>query len=423
MMMRTAVVVGVVPLLLLAPARAMDYFVTTQSQFADLNNIDFDPGDNIFLQGGSTFSGNLYFDPNDTGTDSSGRLINPITLTSFGTGRATIAAGTGGFGVFAFNNGGITIDSVNFTGAGKDRNIDQNGLNFFNDTTTRFEGLTFRNLDISGFGGFKNGTSNLKRRHRHRHRRQHPRLQQPPHRQRLPPRQPQRRPNHLRPGQHHRQPRRPRQRQRHRPQLHRLQQHRGLGRATQLRLGTRPGQHRRRADGTQHRLQQRQPQHLRRGTRRHLDLRLPQRHHPAQRVLQQPHGRRRRRRVRPRPERHGLRAPVQLLPRQRRRRVLGLQRRRHRGHDGQHRPLQHLRERRPPKLLRLRQRHHHREQGDGAGRVWQHGLHQRSGRCQQRRRHRVHRLRQQAHRCHRRQQHLHVRRRHAAAAQARQQHQ
>ena len=139
-----------------SPAFAVDYVVNTQSDYNDLNTFDFNPGDNIFLKGGMTFTGGLYFDPLDAGT-----AANPITLTSTGSQRATIAAGTGGFGVYAFNNGGITIDGVNFTGAGKTQNIDQNGLNFFNDTTTRFDGVTFRNLDISGFGGFKNGTTNL----------------------------------------------------------------------------------------------------------------------------------------------------------------------------------------------------------------------------------------------------------------------
>ncbi len=138
---------------------ATTYSVNTQAEYNGLNSLTFQPGDQVLLKGGATFNGGLYFDPADAGT-----AANPITLSSFGTGRATINAGTGGFGFYGFNNGGITIDGINFTGAGTSATTAptaQNGINLFNDTGSRFQGITLRNLEISGFSGVKNGTTNL----------------------------------------------------------------------------------------------------------------------------------------------------------------------------------------------------------------------------------------------------------------------
>ncbi|MEO6350257.1 MAG: carbohydrate-binding protein [Candidatus Limnocylindrales bacterium] len=59
-----------------------------------LNTMDFQPGDTILLQGGQSFGGTLSFNAADSGTDSAGNLIAPITVGSYGTGRATINAGT-----------------------------------------------------------------------------------------------------------------------------------------------------------------------------------------------------------------------------------------------------------------------------------------------------------------------------------------
>ena len=138
-------------------AFAADYTVETQAQFDDLNTRDFNPGDSIFLKGGMTFNGNLFFDADDTGTDAMGDLIKPITLTSFGTGRATINAGNS-FGVFAQNNGGFSISNLNFTGSGVAADgtttNTQSGLFFFNDAPGNLKQNHIRldELDVSGFG-------------------------------------------------------------------------------------------------------------------------------------------------------------------------------------------------------------------------------------------------------------------------------
>src|ERR1700760_97275 len=55
-----------------------------------VNGINFSAGDTILFADGQTFSGSLSFDVSDKGSAS-----NPITVSSYGTGRATINAGSG----------------------------------------------------------------------------------------------------------------------------------------------------------------------------------------------------------------------------------------------------------------------------------------------------------------------------------------
>ena len=137
---------------------AMDYFVTTQTEYDALNSTTFNPGDNIFLRGNTTFNGGLYFDPADSGNDASGNLIDPITLTSFGDGRATINAGND-TGLFAFNNGGFNIANLNFRGSGVALNgtttSTGSGINFFTDQPGNIKQnhVYIDNVDVSGFGG------------------------------------------------------------------------------------------------------------------------------------------------------------------------------------------------------------------------------------------------------------------------------
>ncbi len=119
-----------------------------------VDNFAFSPGDTILFQGGATFSGSIYFDAADSGNNASGALISPISVGSYGTGRATINAGTS-FGLFAYDNGGFTLSNLNFTGSGASNTED--GLSFFNDLAggVKQQHIYLDNIDVSGFG--KNG--------------------------------------------------------------------------------------------------------------------------------------------------------------------------------------------------------------------------------------------------------------------------
>lgn len=117
---------------------------------AKVNNFTFHPGDKIFFKGGATFDGGLSFDANDFGTS-----INPITIGSYGTGRATINAGNN-YGVYAHNAGGYRISGLNFLGTGRFKNTGD-GISFYNDLAgnLKLAYVHIDNVDVSGFG--KNG--------------------------------------------------------------------------------------------------------------------------------------------------------------------------------------------------------------------------------------------------------------------------
>ncbi len=72
-----------------------------------VNGADFDAGDSISFKGGDTFTGNLYFDATDTGSATS-----PLTIKSYGVGRATINAGNGKC-IFGYNTAGVDIINLN----------------------------------------------------------------------------------------------------------------------------------------------------------------------------------------------------------------------------------------------------------------------------------------------------------------------
>src|SRR6266478_6219124 len=80
------------------------------------NNKLLKPGDQLLFQGGSTFSGTIYFGPSSAGTEA-----NPTLVSSYGGGRATIHGGnTNGF--FAYNCAGIIVSNLNFVGSGRATN-------------------------------------------------------------------------------------------------------------------------------------------------------------------------------------------------------------------------------------------------------------------------------------------------------------
>ncbi len=112
-----------------------------------VNSVNFLAGDKVLFQGGASFSGNLYFDASDKGTQAS-----PITISSYGTGRATINAGTGA-GFLAYNTGGILLSNLNFVGSGATVNT-KDGISFYADAAgnVKFSGITADSIDVSGFG-------------------------------------------------------------------------------------------------------------------------------------------------------------------------------------------------------------------------------------------------------------------------------
>lgn len=116
-----------------------------------VNTGNYNAGDQIQLEGGATFSGNLYFD----NLNSHGTSTAPVTLTSYGAGRATIAPTPATDGIFVYNAGGVVIDGINIVGTGPSSNT-KAGVNFYNDLPgdTQLNYVRIKNMAVSGFGSY-----------------------------------------------------------------------------------------------------------------------------------------------------------------------------------------------------------------------------------------------------------------------------
>jgi hypothetical protein len=112
---------------------------------AKVSGFTFHAGDFILFQGGATFSGNLYFDASDGGTSTA-----PITISSFGYGRATINAGTGD-GIHVYNSGGFVISNLNLRGVGYAYGNHGNGIVFYTDQVGQRAYVRIDQVDAAGF--------------------------------------------------------------------------------------------------------------------------------------------------------------------------------------------------------------------------------------------------------------------------------
>jgi hypothetical protein len=121
-----------------------------------VNSVHFNAGDTILFKGGSSFSGELYFAPGESGTAAS-----PITVNSYGTGDATISGGSGS-AIYAYDAAGFDIFNLTLTGAGAGSNTGS-GINFYNDDSgnTTLNYVYVNDVTASGFqDGFSMGGGN-----------------------------------------------------------------------------------------------------------------------------------------------------------------------------------------------------------------------------------------------------------------------
>ena len=142
-------------------ATAADYYVNTAGgdsasgtspgsawrTLARVNQASLSAGDRVYLAGGQTFTGTLAFDAADRGTGPF-----PIVVSSYGSGRATIAAGQSS-GVAAYNTAGITVANIDIVGAGRTSNS-SSGIEFYTDLpgNVTLAGIRIDNVGVSGFG-------------------------------------------------------------------------------------------------------------------------------------------------------------------------------------------------------------------------------------------------------------------------------
>jgi hypothetical protein len=121
---------------------------TAWRTIARVNSAVLHPGDTVLFQGGATFTGLLYLGPGEGGTSSA-----PISLGSYGTGRATISGGTG-TAISVYDVAGISIKNLIVVGSGATNTTD--GISFYNDLggNTKLPYILINGVDVSGFGDY-----------------------------------------------------------------------------------------------------------------------------------------------------------------------------------------------------------------------------------------------------------------------------
>jgi hypothetical protein len=111
-------------LLFYTPAFATNYYVSSTGSdlssgtsvasawatISKVNSVVFLPGDGLFFEGGQSFSGNIILSAGEANDPS-----NIFTISTYGTGPATINTGTGN-GFYAYNTAGFSISNLIFDG-------------------------------------------------------------------------------------------------------------------------------------------------------------------------------------------------------------------------------------------------------------------------------------------------------------------
>jgi hypothetical protein len=112
-----------------------------------VNRIQLQAGESILFEGGKTFSGKIILDSLDKGTP-----LTPVTISSYGTGRATITSTSNA--AYIYNTSGVNFQNLNFTSANGTANT-SSGLNFYTDLgqDQKLEALSLTDIEVSGFGG------------------------------------------------------------------------------------------------------------------------------------------------------------------------------------------------------------------------------------------------------------------------------
>ena len=165
--------------LFVSAAQATDYYVSPLGDNSNagtspakawktiikVNGATFRPGDSIFFEGGKSFRGGLKFDARDGGTAS-----NPITVGSYGVGRATVSSGNR-HGLYARNCAGFVVRDLNFVGSGRTDSRGGSGIYFFTNLKggVKPEYVRIDNVEVSGYrqagiliGGSRRSNSGFK---------------------------------------------------------------------------------------------------------------------------------------------------------------------------------------------------------------------------------------------------------------------
>ncbi len=120
---------------------------TAWKTISKLNGINLLPGIVVLFEGGAYFSGSIYLDAADAND-----AINPILISSYGTGKATIRSGASA-GFFAYNTKGFEISNLVFEGSGMATNT-TNGVQIYTDLggNVKLGNIKLTNVEILHYG-------------------------------------------------------------------------------------------------------------------------------------------------------------------------------------------------------------------------------------------------------------------------------
>jgi hypothetical protein len=125
------------------------------------NALDLNPGDTALFRAGDVFSGKMYLDATDGGTNAAGSLIAPVKIGSYGavgaTTRAKILSPYNAEGFVAYNAGGVELSDLEFTSGGFDAGGRTNGVQFLahnpsSGALKKYEHIRVNNVVSNGFG-------------------------------------------------------------------------------------------------------------------------------------------------------------------------------------------------------------------------------------------------------------------------------
>ncbi|MDO7887076.1 right-handed parallel beta-helix repeat-containing protein [Hymenobacter cheonanensis] len=108
-----------------------------------MNATTFKPGDRLLFEAGQTFGGTLVL-------QGAGTAAQPIVVSSYGSGPATIASGTAA-GFYSYNAAGIELRRLAFVGAGRLSSTNSGVVFYLDAPGTNLSYLRLDSLDVSGY--------------------------------------------------------------------------------------------------------------------------------------------------------------------------------------------------------------------------------------------------------------------------------
>ena len=134
---------------------------TPWQSIGKLNSLSLRPGDNALFRAGDTFTGKMWLDANDAGTNALGNFVAPVTISSYGavgaTTRAKIVSPYNSEAFVAYNAGGIDLSNLEFVSGGFSNGGRTNGVHFLLDQAahgafSRVKHIRVDNVVSNGFG-------------------------------------------------------------------------------------------------------------------------------------------------------------------------------------------------------------------------------------------------------------------------------